>query len=220
MGSNESSRSQLIFNGSTNFINFAQSRHHQTSPALYNFVSQITNRPTQANMKCSILTVLLSFLALHSVTVCAEGNDFDILDQLLGDYETSTDYAILYNLDIDISECDDEAESHSQFVQCAKQALTQYESDMTKEDVEQITAAIPSSDFGKSAAELLLEETNIALSGKDLESLDACEQTASSLEGYKECINRTLKKLIIMGTLKRKDTKTLMKAVEESVEIA
>ena len=182
-------------------------------------------------MKYSILAVVLGFLIFQSVSVAADddfedGNitkyweDFDVLDELVSEDDLSSlDNSTLYDLDADLAECEYEADNHGHFVKCCKKALKNYKDLMPLEEFKALKKSIAKSDLGKSAVELIVDDTGVDFNKNEAKLLDDCENKAKSLKGYKKCLSKVLNNLVQKGGLKLKEAKKIKKAVEDNDEI-
>lgn len=184
-------------------------------------------------MKYSIFAIVLSFLLFQSVSVAAHDDDghdwednnvtswddFEILDEFIAENETSMDNSTLYELDADLADCEYKADNHGHFVKCCKKALKNYRDAMDEDEFKALKKAIAQSDFGKSAIELLVEDTGVKFNKNEVKLLDKCQKSAKSLDAYKKCLNKTLKALVKQGGLNKKEFKKIKKSVADNDEI-
>ena len=176
-------------------------------------------------MKFSILAFALGLVAFNSVGVSADINatsweEFEVLDEIIAVNATDISEETAAALDAGLAVCALDVKNHGKFVSCAKKFLKQFdkENDLG-EDYAIIKKAIAKSDVGKSAVDLIEEETGIDLSVTEAAALEQCEKKAQSLVAYKKCLAKKLRQIVKKGGLKPKEAKKIKDAVKNNDQI-
>jgi hypothetical protein len=189
-------------------------------------LTNLQTKKAKANVKATnvtmkFLAITLSFLLSNvaHATSLMDWESLSIMDHLVLEHDTSMDHETVLELDTKLYNCHEGADNHGEFVRCGKRALQSHKDDLFQQDYQILKTAILESDFGKSAAEIMLDETSVKLDTADAKELDGCEANAESLEGYKACMHKALKKLVIKGLLLRKEANLIRQAIEDMVEV-